>query len=66
MSVDGKFEDITRSDLLAVAASNNIKDASEVIDQVVDTVADWPQTARNCGVPEAMISDIKKNMKIID
>ena len=64
MSVNGKFEDITRGDLLAVAAANNIKDATEVIDQVTDAVAAWPQTARNCGVPEAMIAGIEKNMGI--
>ena len=65
MSVNGKFEDITRGDLLAVAAANNIKDATEVIDQVTDAVAAWPQTARNCGVPEAMIAGIEKNMGIL-
>ena len=65
MSVNGKFEDITRGDLLAVAAANNIKDATEVIDQVTDAVAAWPQTARNCGVPEAMIAGIEGKMGIL-
>lgn len=65
MSVNGRFEDITRIDLLAFAATNNIKDASEVIDQVVDAVASWPRVAEDCGVPKAMVSDIEKNMCLL-
>lgn len=62
MSVNGKFDSITRADLLAVAAANNIKDAAEVIDQVVDAATLWPQMALECGVPKAMVADIEKNM----
>ena len=62
MSVNGKFDGITREDLLAFAAANGIKDAVEVIEQVCDAVALWPQMARECGVPEEMIEGIVRNM----
>lgn len=56
MSVNGKFDDITRKDLMACAASNNIKNAAEIIDRVCEVVSQWPVTARNCGVPAEMIN----------
>ena len=55
MSINGKFDNITRKDLLACAESNNIKNAAEIIDKVCETSSRWPETARNCGVPESMI-----------
>jgi serine/threonine-protein kinase HipA len=55
MSINGKFDDITRQDLLACAVSNNIKNASEVIDKVCEIVSKWPEIAKNCGVPKDMI-----------
>lgn len=55
MSINGKFDDITRQDLLACAASNNIKKANEMIDKVCEVVSRWSETAKNCGVPQEMI-----------
>lgn len=55
MSINGKFDDITRQDLLVCAAANNIKNAAEIIDKVCETTAKWPKMARNCGVPQEMI-----------
>lgn len=55
MSINGKFDDITRQDLLACAVSNNIKNAAEVIDKVCEVVSKWPEIAKNCGVPQEMI-----------
>ena len=65
MSVNGKFEGITRSDLLAVAEANNIKNAAEVIDQVVGSVARWPRMALECGVPKDMVSVMKKDLCLV-
>lgn len=61
MSINGKFDEITRADLLAFANANSIKDAKEVIDQVYDAAARWPEMARHCGVPEAMVTTVTKN-----
>lgn len=58
MSVNGKFDDITRDDLLELARRNNIRDASLIIDEVCEACAHWPQIARECGVPKAMIDSI--------
>lgn len=55
MSINGKFDEITRKDLLACATSNNIKNAAEIIDKVCETASRWPEIAINCGVPKEMI-----------
>ena len=62
MSVNGKFDGITRADLLALASANSIKDASTAIDQVCEAASRWPEIARGCGVPEEMIEKIEANM----
>ena len=58
MSINGKFDGITRSDLLAFSNANGIKDGVKIIDEVFDTVQKWPNIARNCGIPEKMILGI--------
>lgn len=55
MSINGKFDDLTREDLLACAAANNIKNAVEIIDKVRETACKWPELAKNCGAPKEMI-----------
>lgn len=62
MSINGKFDNLTRQDLLACAASNNIKNAAEIIDRVYEHAAEWGNTARNCGVPHEMITAIEKHL----
>ena len=58
MSVNGKFDNITRQDLMICATNNNIKNAAEIIDQVCDVAAHWSTIARECGVPQTMIDGI--------
>lgn len=56
MSINGKFDNITRKDLLTCAVSNNIKNGAEIIDKVCETASKWPEIAKNCGVPNEMIN----------
>ena len=58
MSINGKFDDLTREDLLECARVNNIKEAGEIIDQICESASGWPAIARNCGVPQEMIDAI--------
>ena len=61
MSINGKFDDITRKDLLAFATLNNIKEAMFIIDEVCETVSRWSEMAKDCDVPPAMVKTIKSN-----
>ena len=58
MSINGKFDDITRQDLLAFASLNNIKDAVSIIDEIVEKISHWPELAKECEVPSAMVESI--------
>lgn len=46
MSINGKTDQITRADLLAVADEMHIKHASSIIDQVVEAVSRWTKLAK--------------------
>ena len=62
MSVNGKFDEITRKDLLVLAEANNIKGAGMVIDEVCEAAAHWEQIAQECGVPQKKVKAIETNM----
>ena len=50
MSINGKRDDFTRADLLAVAKQYGLKDAHELLDQVAAAAAHWPRFAKEAGV----------------
>lgn len=64
MSVNGKYENITRADLLELATRNNIRNASQIIDEVCETCAGWYIIAKEVDVPQTMIDKILPNMQL--
>ena len=62
MSINGKFDDITRQDLLTFAHQNNIKDAAMIIDEISEVASQWPDLAAECGVPKTVTDTIVSNM----
>lgn len=62
MSINGKFDDITRQDLITFAHQNNIKDAAQVIDEIAEAASHWPDLAKECGVPKTVTDAIVSNM----
>lgn len=64
MSINGKFDNITRQDLLEFAKRNNIKEATEIIDCIAEVSSRWPLLARECEVPQPMIDAIMPNLKL--
>ena len=62
MSINGKFDNITRKDLLECGARNNIKRASSIIDEVCEAASKWPTIAKECDVPQNRIDSITANM----
>ena len=61
MSINGKFDDITRKDLLAFATLNNIKEAESIIDEVCEMASRWTEMAKDYDVPPTMVEAIKSN-----
>ena len=62
MSINGKFDGLTREDLLAFARQNNIKEAKSIIEEVCEVASRWPTMAEECGVPRKMVEAIVSNM----
>ena len=62
MSINGKFDNITRNDLLTFASQNNIKDAETIIDEECEMISRWKNIAKDCGVPTTMIDSIIPNL----
>lgn len=60
MSINGKWTDITRSDLMAVAGSMHINRPDEIIEQVQDAVAAWPKAAHKAEIPDDTMRAIQK------
>lgn len=61
MSINGKFDDITRKDLLVFATLNNIKEAESIINEVCEMASRWTEMAKDCDVPPTMVEAIKSN-----
>lgn len=64
MSINGKFDDITRQDLMTFAHQNNIKDAAMIIDEISEVASQWPDLADECGVPKTVTDTIVSNMQL--
>lgn len=62
MSINNKWDNITREDLLHVANEMNIKRAKTIIDQVVDAVSQWPRLAAGYSdIPKTTIDAIERS-----
>ena len=61
MSINGKFDDITRKDLMAFATLNNIKEATSIIDEICEIASRWSEMAKDCDVPTKIINAIESN-----
>lgn len=62
MSVEGKFEDITRSDLETFADRFDVPDYRSVLDRVVDAIAGWPTYAADAGVSTARADEFSARL----
>jgi len=58
MSINGKRDDFTRQDILAVAKQYGIRGAQEILSQVIDTVAHWPAFAGEAELPKKLMKKI--------
>ena len=64
MSLAGKVDDFTEADFLQLARNVQVKKPREVIQQVVDAVANWPTFAAKAKVPKKQQQDIAKTHRM--
>jgi len=50
MSINGKFDEITRDDIISLARNMNIKKAGQKIDKAVDVISGWKDFAKEAKV----------------
>ncbi len=62
LSINGKRKDITKADLLIIGKSIRCKKASEVIDEIYDTVHQWKKFADAAEVRAALRDEIAKTL----
>jgi serine/threonine-protein kinase HipA len=58
LSINNKRRDITRNDLLSLAAQMNVKKANEIIENVRDVISKWNDYASNSGIAGSQIKAI--------
>lgn len=65
MSLNGKRDDFTYDDLITVGERVGIVAPGETIEKVVDVVSRWKEYAKDCGVREAHLDLINKNLRLL-
>jgi len=66
MTLNGKRDDFTRDDLIALGANMGInRDGVEVIEQVTSAVGNWPHYAEAAAVPHDLIRGIGAEFRIV-
>ncbi len=65
MSVNGKRKNISERDLLTIAKSIRVKNGKEIINQINDVVARWPDYAKQTGVASKKIKEIDSVLKSV-
>src|SRR3546814_19367087 len=63
MGVNGKFDDITRDDLMAVAKRFGVVGARDALSQVRDAVAQWSDFADEAGLPASTSRTIARTTR---
>lgn len=64
MSINNKWDDITREDLVTVAQNMNIKRHNEIIEQVTDAVSHWRKLATEYEILEDTIRQIEQSLQL--
>lgn len=64
MSIQGKTNNFTRSDLLNVAREMGIRDGEGTLDNVIEVVSNWQQYAEEVGVDSSLIQSIGRSHRL--
>lgn len=62
LTINGKRSGFQREDFLQVAKAMNIKAAADIVDQVADSVSKWEYFAKETGIDDKRIAEIKESI----
>ncbi len=62
LSINGKYKEINKSDLMTIVRANSIKNGEKIIDEIKNTVCNWPQYADKVKVSSELKKSISKTL----
>ena len=62
-SINGKYDNFTKDDLLEFAKTFGIKKANEIFEEVISAVNQWPKIAAEIDIPKEKIKYIKNHLR---
>jgi len=62
-SINGKFDNFTKDDLLKFAKTFGIKKANIILEEVLSAVNQWPKIAAEIDIPQKQIQYINKHLR---
>lgn len=62
LSINGKQDNFTYQDFLKVGKIYGINNPKEIISHIADVVSNWGKYAKDCGVNDAHLNSIEKNL----
>lgn len=65
-SINGKFSNFTRADLLDFGKTFGIKKANHILEEVIAAVSLWPKVAKELEIPNSEIQTIYNNLRLIN
>jgi len=65
MSVNGKFDDITRDDLLVEADRFGVGRPSDLVKEVRDALASWPKFAKEAGLSDSASRRVSADFRLV-
>jgi serine/threonine-protein kinase HipA len=65
MTINGKRDNFTRADLLAVGESISLARPADILEEVVSAVERWPEFAHQAGISEAKTREIAGNHRLM-
>ncbi|MDR1161469.1 MAG: type II toxin-antitoxin system HipA family toxin [Tannerellaceae bacterium] len=65
MSLNNKRDEFTYSDLISVAKNSGIRNAGQLIEQIIDTVSQWSKYASEAGVNSLHIKQIAPTLRLL-
>lgn len=64
MTINGKRDDFTLADLVAVGESISLPKPREIIDQVINSASRWHEFAREAGAPKRATTEASKHFRM--
>jgi serine/threonine-protein kinase HipA len=65
-SINGKFDNFTRNDLLNFGKTFGIKKANYILEEVITAINQWSKIAKQIDIPKTEIENVSNNLRIND